>query len=167
MSLISKAIENKKLKQEYNSNMNSVYDCYSEVLTMLDNIKVEYLNLEYLEKSYNHRMFFNSLSYLQRAYKKFLFKYLEFKRFNIENINDVTDKKLLKDIEKVLSYKKLLRQKFELIYTNTKKLKKKISNPKISINEILTTMIDVFDFDSTTFNEIQHPKNQKSKSFYY
>ena len=60
--------------------------------------------------------------------------------------------------------KKLLRQKFELTYINTKKLKKKISNPKISINEILTTMIEVFDFDSSTFKEIENPPRN---NYYY
>ena len=166
MRLISKYIQAKQLKKNYIKKIEEVKTKFDWVVKDLNRLKEEYLTANYIENPYNHGMVFYKLNFLNDKYKKFLLKYSQFKHFNNVNVENVTDKKLLLEIENCLNLKKDLRQMFEQTYEKTKKLKTKVKNPVISINEILTNMIDAFDFNSTTYKTIYANPNLETVLFY-
>lgn len=166
MGLISKYIQSKQLKQDYIKKIEEVKKNYDWVVKDLNCLKEEYLTADYIENAYNFSMVFYKLNFLNDKYKKFLLKYSQFKHFNNVNVENVTDKKLLSEIENCLNLKKELRQMFERTYTRTKQLKRKVKKPVISINEILTYMIDAFDFNSTAYKKIYANPNLETVLFY-
>jgi len=166
MNLITKLSETKKLKQQYTSSISTVESYFASVVKKLENLKKEYLTPEYISNPYNKSMIFYKLKFLNDAYKKFVLEYSQFKHFNNININKITNKKLLADIQNTLNLKTQLRQMFEQTYIKTKKMKKKVQNPVLSINKILTHMIDAFDFNSTAYKTIYNNPTLATVLFY-